>query len=42
MLNRLYAAMRLSMTYDNGKEMGHHQALTQSTGIKARGSGPST
>jgi IS30 family transposase len=33
-LNRLDAAMRLSMTYDNGKEMTHHQALTQSTGIK--------
>ena len=33
-LNRLDAAMRLSMTYDNGKEMAHHQALSQSTGIK--------
>jgi transposase, IS30 family len=27
-------AMRLSMTYDNGREMTHHQALTQSTDIK--------
>ena len=33
-LNRLDAAMRLSMTYDNGKEMAHHQVLTQSTGIQ--------
>jgi len=33
-LNRLDAAMRLSMTYDNGKEMAHHQALSQSTGIQ--------
>ncbi len=33
-LNRIDAAMRLTMTYDNGKEMTHHQALTQSTGIK--------
>ena len=33
-LNRLDAAMRLSMTYDNGKEMAHHQTLTQSTGIQ--------
>ena len=33
-LNRLDAAMRLSMTYDNGKEMAHHRALTQSTGIQ--------
>jgi len=33
-LNRLDAAMRLSMTYDNGKEMAHHQSLSQSTGIQ--------
>ena len=33
-LNRLDSAMRLSMTYDNGKEMAHHQALSQTTGIK--------
>ena len=33
-LNRLDAAMRLSMTYDNGKEMAHHQSLSQSTGIR--------
>jgi IS30 family transposase len=33
-LNRLDAAMRLSMTYDNGKEMAHHQSLSQSTGMQ--------
>jgi IS30 family transposase len=33
-LNRLDAAMRLSITYDNGREMAHHQALSQATGIK--------
>ena len=33
-LHRLDAAMRLSMTYDNGKEMAHHQSLSQNTGIK--------
>jgi transposase, IS30 family len=33
-LNRMDADMRLSMTYDNGREMTQHQALTQSTGIK--------
>jgi IS30 family transposase len=33
-LNRLDAAMRLSMTYDNGREMAHHQALSKATGIK--------
>ena len=33
-LNRLDAAMRLSMTYDNGKEMAHHQALSKATGIQ--------
>ena len=33
-LNRFDAAMRLSMTYDNGREMAHHQALSQATGIK--------
>jgi transposase, IS30 family len=33
-LNRMDAAMRLSMTYDNGREMTQHLALTQSTGIK--------
>jgi IS30 family transposase len=30
----LDAATRLSMTYDNGREMAHHQALPQATGIK--------
>jgi len=33
-LNRLDAAMRLSMTYDNGKEMAHHQSLSQSADIQ--------
>jgi IS30 family transposase len=33
-LNRLDTAMRLSMTYDNGREMAHHQALSKATGIK--------
>lgn len=48
-LNRLDGAMRLSMTYDNGREMAQHQALSQATGIQvylvtptARGSGAST
>lgn len=26
--------MRLRMTYDNGREMAHHQTLSQATGIK--------
>jgi transposase len=30
----LALAMRLSMTYDNGKEMAHHQDLSEATGIK--------
>ncbi len=34
-LSRFDAAMRLSMTYDNGREMAHHKALSESTGIKA-------
>ena len=34
LLNRLDAAMRLSMTYDNGKEMAHHQSLSQSAGMQ--------
>jgi IS30 family transposase len=33
-LNRLDAAMRLSMTYDNGREMAHHKALSQTTVIQ--------
>ena len=33
-LNRVDAAMRLSMTYDNGKEMTQHQTLSDTTGIK--------
>ncbi len=33
-LNRIDAAMRLSMTYDNGREMAHHKTLSETTGIK--------
>jgi len=33
-LIRLDAAMRLCMTYDNGREMAHHKALSQTTGIQ--------
>ena len=33
-LSRLDAAMRLSMTYDNGREMAHHQALSKATGVQ--------
>jgi len=33
-LNRFDAAMRLSMTYDQGREMAHHQVLTARTGVK--------
>jgi IS30 family transposase len=33
-LNRFDAALRLSMTYDNGREMAHHQALSQATWIQ--------
>ncbi len=33
-LNRFDAAMRLSMTYDNGREMAQHKALSESAGIK--------
>ncbi len=33
-LNRIDSAMCLSMTYDNGREMAHHKALSESTGIK--------
>lgn len=32
-LGRLDAVMRLSMMHDNGKEMAHHQGLSQCTGI---------
>ena len=33
-LNRQPAALRQSMTYDQGREMYHHQQLTQRTGIQ--------
>jgi IS30 family transposase len=33
-LNRFDAAMRLSMTYDQGREMARHEDLTASTGVK--------
>ena len=32
-LNRVDAALRQNMTYDNGREMAQHQALSQATGI---------
>jgi IS30 family transposase len=33
-LNRIEAQLRLSMTYDQGKEMAAHQRLTAATGVK--------
>lgn len=33
-LNRVDAAMRISLTYDQGKEMSLHRLLTEATGIK--------
>jgi len=33
-LNRIDAQMRLSMTYDQGKEMAEHHRLTEATGVK--------
>jgi IS30 family transposase len=33
-LNRFNAAMRLSMTYDQAREMARHEDLTASTGVK--------
>jgi IS30 family transposase len=33
-LNRFDAAMRLSMTYDQGREMARHQELSAHTGLK--------
>jgi IS30 family transposase len=33
-LNRIEAQMRLSMTYDQGREMAEHQRLTEATGVK--------
>ncbi len=33
-LNRIEAQKRLSMTYDQGREMTEHQRLTQATGVK--------
>ena len=33
-LNRFDAEMRRSMTYDQGREMAHHQDLSEKTGIK--------
>jgi IS30 family transposase len=33
-LNRFDAAMRLSMTYDQGSEMAHHEKLSERTGLK--------
>jgi IS30 family transposase len=33
-LNRIAAQQRLSLTYDQGREMTEHQRLTQATGVK--------
>jgi len=33
-LNRIKAQQRLSMTYDQGREMAAHQQLTEATGVK--------
>jgi transposase, IS30 family len=33
-LNRIEAQQRLSLTYDQGREMAAHQRLTESTGVK--------
>ncbi len=33
-LNRIEAQKRLSLTYDQGREMTAHQRLTQATGVK--------
>ena len=33
-LNRIEAQTRLSMTYDQGREMSSHQQLTAATGVK--------
>ena len=33
-LNRFDSQLRLSMTFDQGSEMRHHQRLTQATGVK--------
>jgi len=33
-LNRISAQRRLSMTYDQGREMAHHEQLSENTGVK--------
>ena len=33
-LNRIDAQKRLSLTYDQGREMAAHQRLTETTGVK--------
>ena len=34
LLSRIESQKRLSLTYDQGKEMTEHQRLTQATGVK--------
>lgn len=33
-LNRFQSPMRLTLTYDQGREMAHHRILTEKTGVK--------
>jgi IS30 family transposase len=33
-LNRFQSPMRLTLTYDQGREMAHHRTLTEKTGVK--------
>ena len=39
-LNRIGSQKRLSLTYDQGKEMTGHQRLTEATGVKVHFADP--